>query len=66
MTKFPTVRQIARNAAAQNNRMSALIMGVVNSPAFQMSVVEATTSPGDERRAADKDDRRTRIDRRHR
>ena len=44
---MPTVREIARTAAANDNRMSSLILGVVNSPAFQMSQVE---SPGDQRR----------------
>jgi hypothetical protein len=32
----PTVRQIARNAATQNNRFSRLILGVVKSTPFQM------------------------------
>ena len=38
---MPTVRAIARNAEAEGNRMSALILGVVNSPAFYMAKAEA-------------------------
>jgi hypothetical protein len=33
----PTVRAIAEQASADGNRISSFIMGVVNSPAFQMS-----------------------------
>jgi len=40
---MPTVRAIARNAEAQGNRMSAFILGVIGSPAFQMSQMEAVT-----------------------
>ncbi len=40
---MPTVRQIARDAEARGNRMSAFIAGVVQSPAFQMSQIEAVT-----------------------
>ena len=39
---MPTVRTIARDAAANENRMSEFVLGVVNSPAFQMSRVETT------------------------
>ena len=39
----PTIRQIARDAEAQDNRMSAFILGVVQSPAFRMSRMEAVT-----------------------
>lgn len=38
---MPTVRTIARNAAKQQHKMSAFILGVVNSAAFQMSRAEA-------------------------
>ncbi len=38
---MPTVREIARQAAAEDHRMSAFILGVVSSPAFQMSTLEA-------------------------
>ena len=37
---MPTVRQIVRNASANDNRMSAYILGVVRSPAFQMQRAE--------------------------
>ena len=47
---MPTVRKIARDAAAEGNRMSAFIVGVVNSPAFQMGRMEAGESSGEQRR----------------
>jgi HD-like signal output (HDOD) protein len=34
---MPTVRAIAREAGTQNNQLSSFILGVVNSPAFQMT-----------------------------
>jgi hypothetical protein len=37
---MPTVRSIVRNAAADNDRVGAYIMGVVNSPAFRMQKLE--------------------------
>ena len=37
---MPTVRDIGRKAAAKDYRMTEFILGVVNSPAFQMSQVE--------------------------
>ena len=40
---MPTVRAIARRAAAEDNRFSSFIMGVVGSAAFQMSRAEETT-----------------------
>jgi hypothetical protein len=33
---MPTIRSIARNAAAKDYRLSTFVLGVVNSPAFQM------------------------------
>jgi hypothetical protein len=36
----PTIRAITRDAAENDYRMSSFIMGVVNSPAFQMKAVE--------------------------
>ena len=36
-----TVREIAREAAADDNRVSSFILGVVKSPAFRMSQAEA-------------------------
>ena len=38
---MPTIRKITRDAAKSNNRVSAFIMGIVTSPAFQMSKAEA-------------------------
>jgi hypothetical protein len=35
---MPVVREIVRKAGGQNNRFSALIMGIVTSPPFQMRV----------------------------
>jgi len=37
---MPTVRDIARQASENDNRMSSFILGVVASPAFRMSTVE--------------------------
>ncbi|HJU75689.1 MAG TPA: DUF1592 domain-containing protein [Gemmatimonadaceae bacterium] len=37
---MPTIRGIVRNAAADNDRIGAYIMGVVNSPAFRMTRAE--------------------------
>jgi mono/diheme cytochrome c family protein len=46
---MPAIRAIVRDAAKGNNKMSAFVMGVVNSPAFKMGV----TDSGKERRATD-------------
>jgi hypothetical protein len=35
---MPAVRTIAREAAANNNRFSSIVLGVVKSPAFRMNV----------------------------
>jgi hypothetical protein len=45
---MPAIRTIIRDAAKENNRFSAFVMGVVNSRAFQMSRAEAvqTTEAG--------------------
>ncbi|MFA5908015.1 MAG: DUF1592 domain-containing protein [Vicinamibacterales bacterium] len=48
-TDMPTIRGIVRDAGKSNNRMSAFVTGVVNSPAFKMGVADT----GKERRAAD-------------
>ena len=37
---MPTVRSIARDAANENNRFSAIVLGIVRSPQFQMRVKE--------------------------
>ncbi|MDO8677982.1 MAG: DUF1592 domain-containing protein [Acidobacteriota bacterium] len=38
---MPAIRAISRDAARSNNRFSAFVMGIVTSPAFQMSRAEA-------------------------
>ena len=46
---MPTVRAIVRAAENNNYRMSSLILGVINSPAFRMSrpnLAETTEAPG--------------------
>jgi hypothetical protein len=43
---MPAVRAIARDAAADGNRMSAFILGVVNSAPFRMSRAEAKADRG--------------------
>ena len=40
---MPAVRGIVREAAADDDRMSAFILGVVSSPAFQMKRSEVET-----------------------
>ena len=40
---MPTVRSIAREAAKNNNRFSSFILGIVESPAFQMRKVHTTS-----------------------
>ena len=40
---MPTIRAIVRAAAANDNRMSSYVMGVVNSPAFRMQKVQVAT-----------------------
>jgi hypothetical protein len=37
-TDMPTVRSIAHDAAADNDRFSTIVLGVVKSPQFQMRV----------------------------
>jgi hypothetical protein len=39
----PTIRAIVRDAEKQGNKISAYVMGVVNSPAFRMQRAEPTT-----------------------
>lgn len=39
---MPTVRAIARRAGQNNNRFSAFVLGIVESPAFQMRTVQET------------------------
>jgi hypothetical protein len=41
---MPTIRSIARQAAAKDYRVSTFVLGVINSPAFQMQKEEEVTS----------------------
>jgi len=43
---MPTVRAIARDAEAKGNRMSAFILGVVNSQAFYMAKADVAVEEG--------------------
>jgi hypothetical protein len=40
----PTIRAITKKAAQNGNRFSSFVLGIVNSPAFQMSTAEAVTT----------------------
>ena len=40
---MPTIRAIDRDAAKNNNRFSALVLGIVKSPAFQMAKAKTVT-----------------------
>ena len=40
----PTIRAIVKKAAVGGNKFSSFVLGVVNSPAFQMSTAEAVTT----------------------
>ena len=40
----PTVRAITKKAAQNANHFSSFVLGIVNSPAFQMSTAEAVTT----------------------
>jgi uncharacterized protein DUF1585 len=44
---MPAIRSITRDAAKNNNRFSSLVLGIVKSPAFQMSKVEPATTDKD-------------------
>jgi hypothetical protein len=46
---MPAIRKIIRDAAKDQNRFSAFVMGVVNSRAFQMSRAEAVTTTEENR-----------------
>jgi hypothetical protein len=41
---LPTIRGIVRTAAANDNKMSSYVMGIVNSPAFRMQKVETAAA----------------------
>jgi mono/diheme cytochrome c family protein len=40
----PSIRTITKKAAQNGNRFSTFVLGIVNSPAFQMSTAEAVTT----------------------
>ena len=40
----PSIRAIAKKAAQNGNRFSSFVLGIVNSPAFQMSTAEAAVT----------------------
>jgi mono/diheme cytochrome c family protein len=46
----PAIRKVIRDAAKDNHRFSAYVLGVVNSRAFQMSRAEDVTTTTDEKR----------------
>jgi hypothetical protein len=45
---MPTVRTVVRNASASGNHFSSFVLGIVKSPAFQMSRVERPGSGSEE------------------
>ncbi len=49
-TDMPMIRAIVRDAGKKDNKLSAFVLGVVNSPAFKMGVADTGKS---ERRATD-------------
>ncbi|HEX8031975.1 MAG TPA: DUF1592 domain-containing protein [Vicinamibacterales bacterium] len=49
-TDMPLIRSIVRDAAKKDNKLSAFVLAVVNSPAFKMGVVDTGKN---ERRATD-------------
>ena len=40
---MPTVRKVVRDAGAAQNHFSSFVLGIVKSPAFRMSRVDAVT-----------------------
>ncbi|OFW44238.1 MAG: hypothetical protein A3J29_23600 [Acidobacteria bacterium RIFCSPLOWO2_12_FULL_67_14b] len=52
-TDMPAIRGVVRDAGKRGNKMSAFVLGVVNSPGFRMGLVETSK----ERRAAEADKR---------
>ena len=45
---MPAIRKIVRDAAKDDNRFSAFVLGVVNSRAFQMTRADDVTTTNDE------------------
>jgi cytochrome c551/c552 len=52
---MPTIRAIIRDAAKKDHRISAYILGVVNSPAFRMGTADNTVNTDAADRAASRD-----------
>ena len=52
---MPLVRAIARNAQRNQNRFSALVLGVVNSKPFQMNMKVADPIPSQAADGANRD-----------
>ena len=46
---MPAIRKIVRDAAKDNHRFSAFVLGVVNSRAFQMARAENVTTTDNEK-----------------
>ena len=59
----PAVRAIVKKAAVNGNKFSSFVLGVVNSPAFQMSTAEAVTTTAAEREEAERGQRVAASDR---
>ena len=59
----PAVRAIVKKAAVNGNKFSSFVLGVVNSPAFQMSTAEAVTTTAAEREEAERGQRVSASDR---
>ena len=43
---MPSVRAVTRAAAAQNDRFSALVLGVIQTPQFRMRTKSGALGPG--------------------
>jgi hypothetical protein len=41
---MPTIRKIVRDSARDNYKFSSIVLGIVNSPAFQMRRAEKVVS----------------------
>lgn len=57
---MPAVRQIVRNASESGYTMSAMVLGVVNSPAFRLARASGPKSPTTAGRAVSQSDSRSR------
>ena len=51
----PTIRKVMQNAAQQNNKMSAFILGIVNSAPFQLTQTDDVVFTEDEASSAGSD-----------